>query len=416
MIASKAPTAGLRGSPAERTIPLNPSIFDPGDTRCRKLAARVCLSLLTFDKKRKFIISGATFPTHRPGLHPWGNHSILMASAGFPPALDWSNFGPCYKASTAKQVPGAEYRKVDTGSALDIYTAHFGLKERPFSLVPDPDFLFWSGAHQRAYATLEYGILTRAPITLITGEVGAGKTTLLHHLLRSVGEDVRIGFVANAQGARGELLHWVMQALDRPLPPGASYVSLFSQFQDFLISEYALGKRVILIFDEAQNLSRESLEELRMFTNVNSGKNELLQLVLVGQPELLDMVRRPDLSQFAQRVAASFHLPAMDAPTVQRYISHRLRVAGTALDIFTPEAVALVHEATRGVPRLVNRLCDLAMVYAFTKEQFTISRLTVLQVLNDKVFFGGDRLARNPPPPMFRAVAREPHLGPDIAK
>ena len=146
---------------------------------------------------------------------------------------------------------------MDMSSALDIYTAHFGLKERPFSLVPDPDFLFWSGGHQRAYAMLEYGILTRAPITLITGEVGAGKTTLLHHLLRSVGDDVRIGLVANAQGARGELLHWVLLALGQTAAPGAGYVELFGQFQAFLISEYALGHRVILIFDEAQNMSRE---------------------------------------------------------------------------------------------------------------------------------------------------------------
>jgi general secretion pathway protein A len=299
------------------------------------------------------------------------------------------------------------------GSALDIYTAHFGLKERPFSLVPDPDFLFWSGGHQRAYAMLEYGILTRAPITLITGEVGAGKTTLLQQLLRSVTENVRIGLVANAQGARGELLHWVLMALGQTGASGASYVELFAQFQAFLISEYALGNRVILIFDEAQNMSRESLEELRMFTNINTGKDELLQLVLVGQPELRDMVRRPDLTQFAQRVAASFHLSAMDAPTVRSYISHRLKVAGAEAEIFSPAAKALVHEATRGVPRLVNQLCDLAMVYAYTKEKLKVSRPTVQQVLDDGVFFGGG-LPRRSPTLMFRAGARQRCLGPDI--
>lgn len=299
------------------------------------------------------------------------------------------------------------------GSALDIYTAHFGLKERPFSLVPDPDFLFWSSGHQRAYAMLEYGILTRAPITLITGEVGAGKTTLLHHLLRSMGEDVRIGLVANAQGARGELLHWVLLALGQTAAPGAGYVDLFGQFQTFLISEYALGHRVILIFDEAQNMSRESLEELRMFTNINTGKDELLQLVLVGQPELRDMVRRPDLTQFAQRVAASFHLTAMDAQTVRSYISHRLQVAGAETEIFSPSAKTLIHDATRGVPRLVNQLCDLSMVYAFTKEQQKVSRLTVQQVLDDGVFFGGG-LPRRSTTLMFRAAARQRCLTPDI--
>lgn len=284
------------------------------------------------------------------------------------------------------------------GSTLDIYTTHFGLTERPFSLVPDPDFLFWSPPHKRAFAMLEYGILTRAPVTLITGEVGAGKTTLLHHLLKSVGEDVRIGMIANAHGDRGELLRWVLLALAEPAPAEASYVELFSQFQTFLISEYATGRRVILIFDEAQNLSRESLEELRMFTNINANKDELLQLVLVGQPELRDTIRRPDLTQFAQRVAASFHLPAMDAAMVGTYINHRLTVAGASHSVFSPSATRLVHQATGGVPRLINQLCDLSMVYAYAKGQQRVLRLTVQQVLDDGVFFGGGVGAL---PPLF---------------
>ncbi|WP_146592061.1 ExeA family protein [Puniceibacterium confluentis] len=272
-------------------------------------------------------------------------------------------------------------------STLDIYTAFFNLEERPFSLVPDPDFIFWSDQHNRAYAMLEYGILTRAPITLITGEVGAGKTTLLHHLLRSVGEEVRIGLIANAHGDRGELLRWVLQALGQPARPEEGYVDLFGRFQKFLIEEYAAGRRVILMFDEAQNMTRESLEELRMFTNINANKDELLQLVLVGQPELRDMIHRPDLRQFAQRVSSAFHLTVMDGVTVQHYITHRLTVAGAEAEIFTPEACALVHEMTGGVPRLVNQLCDLSLVYAFTRTEHTVTPQTVQQVLDDGVFF-----------------------------
>ena len=274
-------------------------------------------------------------------------------------------------------------------SSLEIYTAHFGLTERPFSLVPDPDFLFWSEPHRRAYAMLEYGLLTKAPITLITGEVGAGKTTLLHQLLRSVGPEVCVGMIANAHGDRGELLRWVLLALNQPAAPGASYVDLFGQFQNFLISEYAQGRRVILKFDEAQNLSRESLEELRMFTNINSNKDELLQLVLVGQPELRDLVRRPDLTQFAQRVAASFHLSSMDAATVRAYINHRMMVAGNDSGVFSLSASDMIHEATGGVPRLVNQLCDLALVYAYSRNLRRVVRLTVQQVIDDGVFFGG---------------------------
>jgi type II secretory pathway predicted ATPase ExeA len=153
----------------------------------------------------------------------------------------------------------------------------------------------------------------------------------------------------------------------------------------------------VLIFDEAQNLSRESLEELRMFTNINANKDELLQLVLVGQPELRDMVRRVDLTQFAQRVSASLHIPAMDARNVAAYIAHRLHVAGASRRIFKDSACLLVHKATGGVPRLVNQLCDLAMVYAFTNNRKLITEAIVQQVLDDGVFFGGGPyILRNP--------------------
>lgn len=276
------------------------------------------------------------------------------------------------------------------GGSLDIYVDHFNLTERPFSLLPDPDFLFWSAAHTRAFTMLEYGILTRAPITLITGEVGAGKTTLVHHLLNTIEEGVRIGMVSNAHGSRGELLRWVLMSLDHRPAPEATYVDLFADFQNLLIDEYSRGNRVILIFDEAQNLSRETLEELRMFTNINANKDELLQLVLVGQPELRDMIQRPDLRQFAQRVAANFHLNAMDEKTVHSYIAFRLRVAGAERNIFRKAATQLISEATGGVPRLVNQLCDLSMVYAFTKGSKSVMRTTVQQVLDDGAFFGAN--------------------------
>lgn len=261
------------------------------------------------------------------------------------------------------------------------------MTERPFSLVPDPSFLYWSDSHQRAFTMLEYGILTRAPITLITGEVGSGKTTLVHHLLKSVGSDVTIGLISNAHGDRGELLRWVLMSLDQPAPVNATYVDLFAAFQAYLIDQYAMGRRVILIFDEAQNLSQESLEELRMFTNINSNKDELLQLVLVGQPELLDMIRRPEMRQFAQRVASSFHLNAMDAETVRKYVGHRLATAGASRNLFSRAATDLVYNATGGVPRLVNQLCDLAMVYAFTRGNRSVIEHTVQKVLDDGAFF-----------------------------
>jgi len=274
-------------------------------------------------------------------------------------------------------------------SESGLYTEQFALSERPFTLLPDPEFIFWTPMHSRAYSILEYGIMTHAPITVITGEVGAGKTTLLQKLLKSIPEDVTIGLISNAQGGRGELLRWVLNALDIDTSGIEDYVQLFQMLQNFLIEEYAQGRRSILVIDEAQNLSIEGLEELRMLTNVNSNKDELLQLVLVGQPELREMVLRPELRQFAQRVVANFHLPAMDKETVAAYISHRLKVAGGEGNEFTKQACERIWEVSGGVPRLVNQICDFAMVYAASSDEKLVLSSVVDQVVEDGVFFAG---------------------------
>ena len=289
-------------------------------------------------------------------------------------------------------------------STLDIYTTFFKLKERPFALLPDPEFIFWSESHTRAFAMLEYGLVTRAPITLITGDIGAGKTTLLQHLVHSVGDEVRIALLSNSTGERSDLLRWVLLALDQKGGGEESYIELFERFQSFLIAEYAAGRRVVVIIDEAQSLTRESLEELRMFTNINNGKDELLQLILVGQPELRDIIQRHDMTQFAQRVSSAFHLPAMDVQTVRNYITHRIQVAGGDPKIFPLSAKDQIYQATGGVPRLVNQLCDLSMVYAYTKESLRVSRLIVQQVIDDGVFFGV-RSPDTPPVPFLRNVS-----------
>ena len=271
-----------------------------------------------------------------------------------------------------------------------LYTEYFGLSARPFTLVPDPAFLYWSAQHQRAFSILEFGLMSRAPITLITGEIGAGKTTLLQALLTRIEDDVTVGLISNAQGGRGELLRWILNALSVPFDQNEDYVAAFQRLQDFLVDEYAAGRRVILIFDEAQNLSVEGLEELRMLTNVNSNQDELVQLVLVGQPELREMVNRPDMRQLAQRISASFHLDVMDSEDVADYISCRLRLAGGSGAEFTADACAMVHRATGGVPRLVNQLSDFAMLYAWSADTPTIDAILIEQVLTDGVFFAGE--------------------------
>ena len=269
----------------------------------------------------------------------------------------------------------------------EFYLNFFGLKQRPFTLLPDPEFLYWSDQHRRGYAVLEYGIMTRAPITVLTGEIGAGKTTLLQNLLRQVEGQVTIGLISNAQGNRGEILQWVLNALNVEFNPDDTYVQSFQKLQDFLIEEYAQGRRVILVFDEAQNVSVEGLEELRMLTNINSNKDELIQLILVGQPELRDIIRDPRMNQLAQRVTASFHLGRMDREGTRSYIRHRMKTAGATGDEFSPEASNLIHEATGGVPRLINQLCDFGLLYSWTDDVREVQRKSIQAVLDDGTFF-----------------------------
>ncbi|WP_241557961.1 ExeA family protein [Falsirhodobacter deserti] len=271
-------------------------------------------------------------------------------------------------------------------SISNLYTMVYKLRERPFTLLPDPDFLFWTPKHLNAYTALQYGVQSRSPITVITGDVGVGKTTLLQALLREMSESATIGLISNAQGGRGELLRWTLNAFSVDVPAGADYVGLFQTLQNFLLKEYAEGRHVILVIDEAQNLSVEALEELRMLTNINSNKDELLQLVLVGQPELREMVERPNLSQFAQRVGASFHLTGLDAEGTTAYIHHRLRHAGGTGEEIPADAIELIHEAAEGIPRLVNKICDLAMVYGSTRTPPGVSADVVRGILVDGLF------------------------------
>jgi type II secretory pathway predicted ATPase ExeA len=274
----------------------------------------------------------------------------------------------------------------------DLYTTHFNFTERPFSLLPDPDFLFWSKAHARAFSNLEFGMVTRAPLTVVTGEVGTGKTTLVQALLKSSSEDKTIGLISNAQGGRGELLRWVLSALAINYEPSADYVALFEQFQEFVISEYAAGRFVVLIIDEAQNLTREALEELRMLTNINSNKDELLQLILLGQPELRHMITDPSLRQFAQRVTATYHLDPMDLPTTRHYIRHRLEhVGGTGQEI-TSQAIQLIFETSQGIPRVINKICDLALVYTASAGEQKVSLATVNELISDGIILPTRRL------------------------
>ncbi len=269
---------------------------------------------------------------------------------------------------------------------VELYTTFFRFTERPFTLLPDPDFLYWSKQHSRAFTILQYGVATRAPLTVITGEIGAGKTTLVQHLLASMDDTITIGLISNAQGDRGDLLRWVLYALDVPADVDADYITLFKAFQEFVIGEYSEGRYVVLVIDEAQNLSIEVLEELRMLTNINSNKHELLQLILVGQPELRDLISDPKLVQFAQRVTATYHLKPLNEEGTQDYIRHRLRHVGGSGSEFSEGAIRAIYMQSKGVPRVINKLCDLALVYAASEGRNIVGLDVIRELAADGLF------------------------------
>lgn len=264
-------------------------------------------------------------------------------------------------------------------------TLPFGLRRRPFALQPDPDFLFWSEPHRKAYSVLEYGLMMRAPITLLTGDIGAGKTTLIRRLIDQMSDTTTFALVSNTVIEQREIVLWILNALGLQVDRQDSYVTHFQLLQDFLIAEYAAGRRVVVIFDEAQNLSPSGLEELRMLTNINSGSDELLQLVLVGQPELRETILAPGLVQFAQRISVRAHLEQMDREMLGDYVTHRLQVAGGDGEEITKDALDLIFRISKGVPRLVNQIAEMAMTYAFAGTETRITADLVQKVLDDEV-------------------------------
>jgi general secretion pathway protein A len=264
-----------------------------------------------------------------------------------------------------------------------MYESHFGFTEKPFSLLPDPSFLYFGKQHSSSFAMLEYGLANQAGFTVLTGEIGCGKTTLLRHLLDKIEDNVTVGLISNTHPSFGELLQWVHLAFSLEYK-GKNNVELYQSFVDFVIAEYAKGRRTVLIIDEAQNMRLETLEELRMLSNINADKDQVLQLILVGQPELRGKLQAPELVQFAQRVAVDFHLEHLGPEETRAYIRHRVTRAGGDASIFRPDTYGAVHHATGGVPRLINVLCDTALVYAFSEGRKRVGVDLIEEVSRDR--------------------------------
>jgi len=246
-----------------------------------------------------------------------------------------------------------------------MYEEFYHLRERPFNLAPDPDFLYLSPQHKLARAYLEYGIRQKMGFVLLTGEVGTGKTTLLKSLLQSRETNHRLGVLYQTSMEAGDLLEVLLREFE-VRGHYSSRTARLAAFNQFLLSAYGRGENVVLLVDEAQNLSLEALEELRLLSNLQTEKEPLLQVILVGQPGLRDRLRHPRLRQLAQRVAVHYHLNPLNLEETREYINFRLARAGGS-GIFTESALNRLYEYTRGVPRRLNAWCDLALVAGFAE-------------------------------------------------
>ena len=273
-----------------------------------------------------------------------------------------------------------------------MYEEYFSLKERPFSLTPDPDFLFLSGSHQQALDHLLFGLESGEGFIVVTGDIGVGKTTVCRALLRRLPERFATALVVNTLLTEKELLRTVLDDFGAPVPDGTRK-DLLDALNRFLLAEAEVGRRPVLIIDEAQNLAPSLLEQVRLLSNLETEKRKLLQIVLFGQKELQEKLRLPQLRQFDQRITVRAMILPLDLRETSRYIQHRMSVAGAAGSTFlTPAAERLLHRRSRGVPRRINQLCDRALLAACVRNAARVEPEDVVRAaasLSDGVRRGG---------------------------
>lgn len=274
-----------------------------------------------------------------------------------------------------------------------MYEAFYGLREKPFSILPDPSYLYMSKSHSRALTLLRYSLISGQGFTVLSGEIGSGKTTLVNKLVDGIEDEVQMGVLSFTQAGSTNILEWVAMAFGLDYS-GKTETEIYEAFLEFLISEYAAGRKVVLVVDEAQNMGIAGLEKLRMLSNVNASKEYLLHMILVGQPELRSLIKAPQLKQLLQRIAVAFHLDAMNDQETRQYIKHRLELAGSDPSVFSAQALRLLIAASDGVPRVVNSLCDLALVYGFSAERKPVDVRIARSVLEDrwKMGLGSDSI------------------------
>ena len=264
-----------------------------------------------------------------------------------------------------------------------MYKEFYGLRESPFNMTPDPQFLFLSRHHRVALDVLLYGIRERKGFIAITGEVGAGKTTLCRALLSSLDATTKTALILNPCLSDSQVLRAITDEF-RLQPAKTTKKDLYDTINAFLLRELAANHNVALIIDEAQNLRPSVLEQIRLLSNLETEKEKLLQIVLVGQPELAELIDCENLRQLKQRIALRYHVASLDPGEIGEYIEHRLRVAGSDHRIqWTPEALTLIYSYSRGIPRLVNILCDKALLAGYVTETFVIDATNIKRAIED---------------------------------
>ena len=265
-----------------------------------------------------------------------------------------------------------------------MYEAFYGLKEKAFNLNPDPEYFYMSREHENAYVHLEYAIRESKGFAVITGEVGSGKTTLINYLLYKLKLDINIGLITNTNIPAPQFLKAICREFEIDVDVKEK-VDIMEIFQDFLLERYAQNERVLLIIDEAQNISPEAMEEIRMLSNLEAEKSHLIQIILIGQPELKYKLQRNDLKQFAQRISSHYHINGLNKVEVNNYIRYRLKVGeANNLDIFKKDAIELIYENSLGIPRIINVICDTALVYGYADGQKIIDKRIIENVIKER--------------------------------
>lgn len=266
-----------------------------------------------------------------------------------------------------------------------MYTQYFNLTEKPFSIVPNPRFLYMSEQHREALAHLHYGIQEGEGFILITGEVGAGKTTLCKCLLERIPDTTTVAYILNSKVSAEELLASICDELGIAYQQGAGQKQLTDKIYDYLLQAHADNKNTVLIIDEAQNLSTDVLEQIRLLTNLETTQKKLLQIILLGQPELRDLFQRADLRQLAQRVTARYHLGPLSKKEVPLYVNHRITVAGGHPPLFDTAALGKLYALTQGVPRLINLICDRALLAAYSENKTLVNKNILVNVAQETI-------------------------------